>query len=305
MTWRFFAIGSTMRGSQLSSVAARWTKNTTGMPPFGPELAVGVGDAARGDGPGRGLRVRGDDGFVVTVLMMCVLRATVGGVAGHGSAQRSMTTALPRMPPLASAASACGVSSKGRPRPTTGRRTPASTRAAIWRSCSPLGAHEEELVGDAELLGLLADLAAERRDRQAQHGVQPRLRARRPGREDRRCRSPSRRAGGRAATSRGSRRRGCRAPGRSRVSSCLEVLRAVVDDDVGAELPHEVGVRRRWPWSRPSRRGAWRAGSRSSRRRRRRRGSAPSGPGGTLPLLDERLPGGERDERQRRRPPRR
>jgi hypothetical protein len=25
-----------MRGSQLSSVAARWTKKTTGMPTFGP-----------------------------------------------------------------------------------------------------------------------------------------------------------------------------------------------------------------------------------------------------------------------------
>ena len=36
MTCRFFAIGSMIRGSQLSSVAARCTKNTTGMPPFGP-----------------------------------------------------------------------------------------------------------------------------------------------------------------------------------------------------------------------------------------------------------------------------
>ena len=36
MTWWFFAIGSTMRGSQLSRVAARCTKNTTGTPPFGP-----------------------------------------------------------------------------------------------------------------------------------------------------------------------------------------------------------------------------------------------------------------------------
>ena len=35
-TFRFFAMGSTMGGSQLSSVAARCTKNTTGMPPFGP-----------------------------------------------------------------------------------------------------------------------------------------------------------------------------------------------------------------------------------------------------------------------------
>ncbi len=30
------AIGSMRRGSQLSRLAARWTKKTTGMPPFGP-----------------------------------------------------------------------------------------------------------------------------------------------------------------------------------------------------------------------------------------------------------------------------
>ena len=36
ITCRVCAIGSTMRGSQLSSVAARCTKKTTGMPPFGP-----------------------------------------------------------------------------------------------------------------------------------------------------------------------------------------------------------------------------------------------------------------------------
>jgi hypothetical protein len=36
MTWWFFAMGSMMRGSQLSSVAARCTKKITGMPPFGP-----------------------------------------------------------------------------------------------------------------------------------------------------------------------------------------------------------------------------------------------------------------------------
>ena len=36
MTWWFCAMGSMMRGSQLSSVAARWTKKTTGMPPFVP-----------------------------------------------------------------------------------------------------------------------------------------------------------------------------------------------------------------------------------------------------------------------------
>jgi hypothetical protein len=36
MTWRSAAIGSTIRGSQLSRVAARCTKKTTGIPPFGP-----------------------------------------------------------------------------------------------------------------------------------------------------------------------------------------------------------------------------------------------------------------------------
>src|SRR6187551_1956649 len=35
MTCRFFAMASTMRGSQLSRVAARCTKKTTGMAPFG------------------------------------------------------------------------------------------------------------------------------------------------------------------------------------------------------------------------------------------------------------------------------
>ena len=36
MTCRLSAMGSTMRGSQLSRVAARCTKKTTGMPPLGP-----------------------------------------------------------------------------------------------------------------------------------------------------------------------------------------------------------------------------------------------------------------------------
>ncbi len=36
MTWWSLAMGSMMRGSQLSNVAARWTKKTTGTPPFGP-----------------------------------------------------------------------------------------------------------------------------------------------------------------------------------------------------------------------------------------------------------------------------
>jgi hypothetical protein len=36
ITCRVAAMGSTIRGSQLSRVAARCTKNTTDTPPFGP-----------------------------------------------------------------------------------------------------------------------------------------------------------------------------------------------------------------------------------------------------------------------------
>src|SRR6266498_2192907 len=68
MTWRFFAMGSMMRGSQLSSRRGQVDEEDHRDAALRAEFTVRVGDAAGGDGTRRGLGVRGDDTFVRGVV---------------------------------------------------------------------------------------------------------------------------------------------------------------------------------------------------------------------------------------------
>ena len=78
----------------------------------------------------------------------------------------------------------------------------------------------------------------------------------------------------------------------------LEVLSPVVDDLVGAELADEVRVRSLTPWSPRAHRDAWRVGSRSFPRPPLPPWMRTFWPGLHVAALDQRLPGGQRDQRQ-------